>query len=120
MNQERRIFLSSTIPVAVFAGAALAGVALAQQSQPQAQPPPRPPFAPGIPKEDLPAIDNKRLLKENQKQIQEDAQRLFKLAQELKEQAGDTDSAVVLSLPLIHKAEEIEKLAKHIKNLARG
>lgn len=109
MNQERRIFLSATIPVAVFAGAALAGVALAQQSH-----------VPGIPKEDLPSIDNKRLLKENQKQIQEDAQRLFKLAQELKEQAGDTDSAVVLSLPLIHKAEEIEKLAKHIKNLARG
>jgi hypothetical protein len=119
MNQERRIFLSAAIP-ATFVGAALAGVALAQQSQPQTQPQPRPPMAPGIPKEDLPAVDNKRLLKENQKGIQEDAQRLFKLAQELKEQVGDTDSANVLSLPLIHKAEEIEKLARHIKNLAKG
>lgn len=116
MNPARRMFLSATVPVAVGAGAALAKVLFAEQSQPQ----PHPSVEHGVPKEDMPVIDNKRLLKENQKQIQENAQRLFKLAQELKDQVGETDSAVILSLPIVHKAEEIEKLAKQIKNLARG
>jgi hypothetical protein len=31
-----------------------------------------------------------------------------------------TDSVNVLSLPMIQKAEQIEKLAKQVKNLARG
>ncbi len=118
MDRTRRMFLSAAVPGVVCAGAVLADACFAWQSPPQPQP--RPPLGPGIPKDDLPVIDSKRLLKQNQKQIQEDARRLFKLAEELKDQVGETDSAAVLSLPIVHKAEEIEKLAKQIKNLARG
>ncbi len=118
MDRARRMFLSAAVPAMVCAGAVLADAYFLPQSQ---HPPQlRPPLGPGVPKENFPVVDNKRLLKENQKQIQEDARRLFKLAEELKDQVGDTDSAVVLSVPLIHRAEEIEKLAKQIKNLARG
>lgn len=121
MDRGRRNFLSAAVPAAVCAGIALARTPFAQQGRPPDNPPKLPgPSTVGIPKEDLPVIDSKRLLKENQKQIQEDVQQLLKLAQELKDQVGDTDSAAVLSLPLIHKAEEIEKLARQIKNLARG
>jgi hypothetical protein len=42
------------------------------------------------------------------------------LATELKEEVDKTDSAKVLSVPMLKKAEEIEKLAKDIKSRARG
>ncbi len=60
------------------------------------------------------------ILKANQKDIKRDVERLAELAQELKQEVEKTDSSEVLSLPLLRKAEEIEKLAKHIKSLARG
>ena len=121
MDRGRRKFLSAAVPAAVCAGVALVRTPFTQQGRPPEHSPQLPaPGTAGTPKENLPVIDSKRLLKQNQKQIQEDVQQLLKLAQELKDQVGDTDSAAILSLPLIHKAEEIEKLAKQIKNLARG
>lgn len=64
--------------------------------------------------------DPHALLKENQKNIKRDVERLAELAEELKTEVGKTDSADVLSIPLLRKAEEIEKLAKAIRNRARG
>lgn len=61
-----------------------------------------------------------KILEMNQKRIKKDCDDLFKLAQELKEQVDKTDSVNVLSLPLISKAEQIEKLAKQIRDLARA
>jgi hypothetical protein len=70
--------------------------------------------------EDLPKIDPKKILQHNQEKIQDDVEKLYALAGQLKDQVTKTDSTSVLSLPLVQKAEEIEKLAKQIKNLARG
>lgn len=64
--------------------------------------------------------DPKEYLKENQKNMRRDVDRLLTLAQELKKQVDDTQTTDVLSLPLMHKAEEIEKLAHQIRSLARG
>jgi hypothetical protein len=47
-------------------------------------------------------------------------EKLFQLASELKEQVEKTDSSQVLSLALVRKAEEIEKLAKEIKSRSAG
>jgi len=44
----------------------------------------------------------------------------LQLAQELKGEADKTEQTSVLSLSLVHKAEEVEKLAKQIKGLARA
>jgi len=60
------------------------------------------------------------MLKKNQEIIKRDAKRLAELARQLEEQIGKTDAADVLSLDVIRTAEQIEKLAKNIKNLARG
>ncbi|MFY9584828.1 MAG: hypothetical protein WAR21_10100 [Candidatus Acidiferrales bacterium] len=60
------------------------------------------------------------MLKMNQKDIKRDVQRLFELAEELKKEVDKTNSAEVLSVSLVRKTEEIEKLAKHIRSLARG
>ncbi len=67
-----------------------------------------------------PPPDAKTLLKENDKDIKQDVEKLAALADELKKQVEATDSANVLSLGMVHKAEEIEKLARHIASLARG
>jgi hypothetical protein len=67
-----------------------------------------------------PRPDPKAILEENQKKLRSDVERLVKLAEELKKEADETDQTDVLSLTLIRKTEEIEKLAKHIRSLARS
>jgi len=64
--------------------------------------------------------NTKEYLKENQRNMRRDVDHLLTLAQELKKQVDDTQTTDVLSLPLMHKAEEIEKLAHQIRSLARG
>jgi hypothetical protein len=56
----------------------------------------------------------KKANKERQEEIQHDTEKLLKLATELKEYVGKTDEHI-LSLDVIKKAEEIEKLAHEVK-----
>jgi hypothetical protein len=67
-----------------------------------------------------PMADPKVQLKESQKNLRRDADHLLELANELKDEAYKTEQTDVLSLSLIHKAEEVEKLAKQIKDLVRA
>ncbi|MBI3670345.1 MAG: hypothetical protein HY237_11255 [Acidobacteria bacterium] len=114
MNCGRRSFFG-TIVLALGA-AALA----AAQAQPSGQGG-RPRKIPSALGPEPPAkTDPRALLRANQKDIKRDVERLFELVQELKKEVEKTDSSEVLSLTLVRKAEEIEKLAKHIKSLARG
>ena len=62
----------------------------------------------------------KRMLEENQKDIKKKVDKLYDLASELKAEVDKTDSSKVLSLNLLRKAEEIEKLARDIKNRSKG
>jgi hypothetical protein len=62
----------------------------------------------------------KRMLEENQKDIKKKVEKLYDLAAELKAEVEKTDSSKVLSLNLVRKAEEIEKLARDIKNRSKG
>jgi hypothetical protein len=125
MQPARRAFLAAAIPAAMAAPLgfdAIHGIAQPQNPQRQQTPPSSLPFpkTPEDPFPDTPKIDPKQMLKHNQEQIAQDVQKLYGLAGELKEQIGKTDSAAILSLPLVQKAEEIEKLARQIKSLARG
>jgi hypothetical protein len=67
-----------------------------------------------------PPPDPKLQLQENQKNIRQEADHLLDLAKQLKEQADKTEQTAVLSLSLVKKAEEVEKLARHIKDLSRA
>jgi hypothetical protein len=62
----------------------------------------------------------KRVLDEIEKEIKKKVEKLYELATELKAEVDKTDSSKVLSLNLMKKAEEIEKLAKDIKNRSKG
>ena len=64
--------------------------------------------------------DPRQVLKANQEDIKKDVDRLSELVSELRKGLDDSDTKDVLSLDVIHKTEEIEKLAKQIRGLIRG
>jgi len=94
----------------------------------QNPPPPVPqlpnPAAPNSPS-DNPARDRieremaKKANEERQAQLKRDSERLFKLATELKESV-DKSNQNTLSIDVIKKAEEIEKLAHSVKEKMKG
>lgn len=88
----------------------------AQESQ--TKPPVKPPIKDEDPEE--PRIDSKALLEANQKDIKKNIEKLYQLASELKAEVEKTDSVQVLSVVMLKKAEEIEKLAKGIRSRAIG
>ena len=60
------------------------------------------------------------LLEQNHKAMKKDMERLLDLVTQLKSDFDKTDPTAVLSLPLVKKAEEIEKLAKQVKKHAQA
>lgn len=68
---------------------------------------------------DPPIIDKKALLEANRKELHQDVEQLFTLAQNLKGQSEKNDSAQTLSVDFVQNAKEIEKLSKRIQKLAR-
>lgn len=124
MDDTRRKLLKAVIPGLLVSRLLSSGSAAGQDPQSQEPPPNAPPGRPTpFPDETLPGgakIDNKRILKHNQTQIQQDVDKLYDLAGELKAQVDATNSAEVLSMQLLHKAEEVEKLAHQIRSLAKG
>jgi hypothetical protein len=61
----------------------------------------------------------KRANLERQAQMKADTERLFKLVQELKESVGKSNENI-LSIDVIRKANEIEKLAHSVKEKMKG
>jgi len=114
--KNRRTFLGGLLTTGLATGFA-AGL-------PQEQTPKRPqdqkngPDAP--PESPLAPSAEKRMLEENEKDIKKKVEKLYDLATELKAEVDKTDSSKVLSLNLMRKAEEIEKLARDIKNRSKG
>ena len=90
-------------------------------------PPPRP--SPNAPDPNAPAgleragvsnPDTKKLDLENQRQIRADVDKLYDLVSELKQEMAATDLSSTMSLNVMKKAHQIEKLAKEIKDRSKG
>jgi hypothetical protein len=123
MDLKKRTFMTQVMAWALAAPLALLGIRAFAQTQGQQNPQnPMPmPHNPNEPFPDTgPKIDEGKLLKANNQQIHDDVEKLYDLASDLKKEVEKTDSANVLSLPMMQKAEQIEKLAKQVRNLARG
>jgi hypothetical protein len=112
METSRRSFIQFAAPLLVLSGAAVRLAAAPFQDQ-------QLPTPPGVPHMDLPTLNPEEVMKMDQKDLKKDVEKLFTLAQELKTQAEKTDTSNVLPLGFVHKAEEIEKLARHIAKLAK-
>lgn len=96
-------------------------------SQPQQQPPPVPPRL-GMPQPDEsePSIPpriqkdmEKKANEQRQAELKRDTEKLLQLSTELKEYV-DKSNSNILSVDVIKKAEEIEKLAHTVKTRMRG
>lgn len=116
MNWDRRLALKGMMAaLGVVSLATLFGAAQAPSKQ-------IPTTASGEEPPD-PKLDPKRtktILEQNQKDIKKDIQRLFQLATELKDEVEKTDAINTLSLPLLKKTDEIERLARQIREKAKG
>ena len=114
--KTRRTFLGGML----FVGAATGSAGSLTLSRPQDFP--RKPQPVQEPPPDNPSVPSpeKRMPEENFMDIRNKVERLYQLATELKAEVAETDSAKVLSLHLVKKAEEIEKLAHQIKNRSKG
>ena len=116
MNESRREALKLAAGAAgmVTLGALFAGAQDPSQRSPSTASGEAPPD---------PGVDAKRaktLLEQNQKDIKKNIEKLFQLASELKDEVGKTDAVTVLSLTMLRKTEEIEKLARQIREKTKG
>ena len=67
-----------------------------------------------------PRADPKVMLKEEQKELRHNVDRLLQMVKDLKQESDNTPETDVLSLSLVKKAEDIEKLARQIKEHIRS
>jgi hypothetical protein len=111
MLDSRRRFVGALAGAA--GGAAILSQFLVAQKPPVVQLPPVTPPEP-------PKRDPKKILQEDEKNIKKNVARLYELAAQLKEEVEKTDETAMLSLSLLKKTEEIEKLARQIRNRAKG
>jgi hypothetical protein len=67
-----------------------------------------------------PRADPKTALKEEQKELRRSVDKLLQMVKDLKDESDKTPETDVLSLSLVKKAEDIEKLARQIKERIRA
>jgi hypothetical protein len=122
MKTGRRFFLSGIAATLAGTRALLAGSQDQRHDNPSQLPQIPDASSSGRP-DDLPlpprAADPKVHLKEGQKALRRDVDHLLQLAKDLKDESDKTPETDVLSLSLVKKAEEIEKLAHQIKDRIR-
>lgn len=109
----RRVLLAGFVTIGAAAGlwSSMHAAQMPQAAQARQDVPPDNPNLPS---------PEKRALEENEKDIKKKVERLYQLATELKAEVDKTDSSKVLSLSLLKKTEEIEKLARDIRNRSKG
>jgi len=66
------------------------------------------------------AAAKRALLRQNEKEFREGIERLYQLTSELRDEVQKTATTEVLSISMVKKTEQIEKLAKKLKNRAKG
>jgi len=114
MCSSRRVFIGASLSFAASAAALWA----AQQGPPPSQfPPPFPPEPPEPPRNQK---RDRVILKANREAIVKDVTRMSELVDALQKQLKENDTTSILSVDLIRKSEEIEKLAKQVRDLVRG
>jgi hypothetical protein len=113
--RSRRKFLATIVSVGVPAGIlTLMPGAQARATRRQNPQPPKDDDS------NQPKLDPKLILEANQKEIKKNVEKLYDLASELKAEVEKTDSTHVLSVAMLRKTDEIEKLAREIRSRAKG
>jgi hypothetical protein len=121
-ESKRRFFVSLASAAGLLAAKPLL---FGSQGMPHPQPIPSPNapnqnYPPGLNGPDIDPKSAKPIKKQNQDEIKSDVAKLSELVSDLKSQVERIDSDATLSLSMVKKAQQIEKLAKQIKDLAKG
>jgi hypothetical protein len=88
--------------------------------QPRASPnAPNPNYPPGLDGPTAKGPDAKSIDKQNHAELQNDVEKLYALVFVLREQMKMTDSNSTMSVTIVKQAQQIEKLAKEIKDRAK-
>jgi hypothetical protein len=119
MSHSRRVFLGASVMFAAasaFGGGRQAAQGLGQLGQAADPTRPQDPLGPPPP---IPKPTPQAILKENQKEIRKNVERLTEAVADLRKALDDNDTKEVLSLDVVHKADEVEKLAKQVNELLR-
>ena len=122
MKTGRRFFLSGIAAALAVARALLAGDQ-GQQHENRSHIPQIPDASGSNGADDVPLpprADPKERVKEEQKALRHDVDHLLQLAKDLKDETDMTPETDVLSLSLVKKAEDIEKLARQIRDRIRA
>jgi hypothetical protein len=122
MKTGRRFFLSGVAATLAGTRALLAG-GQGQQRRDPSRVPQLPDASNSSGGEDVPLpprADPKVQLKEGRKELRHDVDHLLQLAKDLKDESDKTPETDVLSLSLVKKAEDIEKLARQIRDRIRA
>lgn len=122
MRETRRVFLMTV--------AGVTSVLATEKAWPSTQNPPTPPPPPqpaGVPNPaeihtnpQAAAAAKRARLQQNEKEFRAGVNRLYQLTSELLEEVQKTTTTDVLSMRMVKKTEEIEKLAKVLKAKAKG
>ena len=124
-DSRPRITITATVLAAALATLGL--FSSAQTPHPTPQPPqprpspntPNPNFPSGLKGPAVKGPDPKAIDKQNQAELRDDIERLYALAFVLREQMKMTDSTSTMSVKIVKQAQQIEKLAKEIKDRAK-
>jgi acyl-CoA reductase-like NAD-dependent aldehyde dehydrogenase len=122
MLETRRMFVLAIVRAA--------GLLAAEEGRLFAQYPPTPPPPPRPAEIPNPAemhsnpraiaAAKRARMQQDEKEFREGVERLYQLASELREEIQKTTTTEVLSVRMVKRTEEIEKLAKILKNKAKG
>jgi hypothetical protein len=121
MLDTRRQLLCSAVSIA--AVLSFSTRLFGQHPSPQPIPSPNAPnpnFPQGMNGPGPTAPDQKTIDKQNQAQIRADVDKMYSMVTEMKQELGVTNTTTVLSVNFVKKAHEVEKLAKQVKELAKG
>jgi len=122
LESRRRLVMTCLGAAGVLASQPLIA-ALQSRPEPQPRPSPNAPnpnFPPGFDGPQATGPDKKAIDRQNQKEIREDVTKLYGMVSDLKDQIDKTDASSTLSVSVVKKAQQIEKLAKQIKDRAKG
>ncbi|MGB7846306.1 MAG: hypothetical protein WBL63_11875 [Candidatus Acidiferrum sp.] len=123
LNSRRQLLHSAASLAALLSFPSRLLSAQSQPSSPKYIPYPngRDPNSPQTTNDPAPnSPDEKAIIKQNQQQIRADVEKLYALISQLKQELSVTNTSSVLSVSFVKNAKQIEKLAKQIRDLARG
>lgn len=93
------------------------------QGPPQARPSPNTPNPDhpwGLAGEPNKPVDRLTINRQNQAEVRSSVEKLYQLAGELKEEVAKTDTNNTLPVSIVKKSQQIEKLAKHVREVAKS